>query len=106
VCDTADFVGSTEAIIQYVAQGEVGRKFAIATELNLVNRLRVQYPEKTIWFLSPMVCMCSTMFRTDPQHLYATLLAIRDGDKTHQIIVPDTQRKWAKVALERMLNLA
>jgi len=106
VCETADFVGSTEAIIQYVAQAKVGRKFAIATELNLVNRLRMQYPEKPIWFLSPMVCMCSTMFRTDPQHLYATLLAIRDGDKTHQIIVPDTQKTWAKVALERMLNLA
>jgi len=46
------------------------------------------------------------MFRTDPQHLYATLLAIRDGDKSHQIIVPDAQKKWAKVSLERMLNLA
>ena len=105
VCDTADFVGSTEAIIQYVQQADTGMKFAIATELNLVNRLRMQHPEKPIWFLSPMVCMCSTMFRTDPQHLYATLLAIRDGDTSHQIVVPDAQKVWAKVSLERMLNL-
>ena len=105
VCETADFIGSTEAIIQHVEAAETGSKFAIATELNLVNRLRIQYPDKPIWFLSPMVCMCSTMFRTDLQHLYAALLAIRDGDKRHQIIVPDTQKQWAKVSLQRMLNL-
>jgi len=106
VCETADFVGSTEAIIQYVKAADVGSKFAIATELNLVNRLRIQYPDKPVWFLSPMVCMCSTMFRTDPQHLYATLLAIRDGNNEHQIIVPKAQKRWAKLSLERMLNLA
>jgi len=106
VCETADFVGSTEAIIQYVQAADSGAKFAIATELNLVNRLRIQHPDKPVWFLSPMVCMCSTMFRTDPQHLYATLLAIRDGQKDHQIIVPETHKYWAKLSLESMLNLA
>jgi len=106
VCETADFIGSTEAIIQYVKAADAGSKFAIATELNLVNRLRIQYPDKPIWFLSPMVCMCSTMFRTDPQHLYATLLAIHDGNYDNQIIVPTSQKRWAKLSLERMLNLA
>jgi len=105
VCETADFIGSTEAIIHYVKAADTGSKFAIATELNLVNRLRIQYPDKPIWFLSPMVCMCSTMFRTDPQHLYATLLAIRDGNNSQQIIVPQSQKRWAKLSLERMLNL-
>ena len=105
VCETADFIGSTEAIIKHVQAAEKDSKFAIATELNLVNRLRIQYPDKPIWFLSPMVCMCSTMFRTDPQHLYATLLAIRDGKKDNQIIVPKHQKRWAKLSLERMLNL-
>ncbi|TLS67483.1 quinolinate synthase NadA [Mariprofundus erugo] len=106
VCETADFVGSTEMIIKHVAEAPAGSKFAIATELNLVNRLRLQFPDKPIWFLSPMVCMCSTMFRTDPQHLYAALLSIRDGNITHQIIVPDNQKRLAKLALERMLSLA
>lgn len=105
VCETADFVGSTERIIEHVAQAEAGQSFAIATELNLVNRLRIQYPDKPVWFLSPMICMCSTMFRTDPQHLCAALRSIRDGSVTHQIEVPHQQKRWAKLSLERMLNL-
>ncbi len=106
VCETADFTGSTEAIIQHVTRAETGSKFAIATELNLVNRLRIQFPEKPIWFLSPMVCMCSTMFRTDPQHLCASLFAIRNRGQLNQISVPANQRRWARLSLERMLNLA
>ncbi|MFQ5581920.1 MAG: quinolinate synthase NadA [Mariprofundaceae bacterium] len=106
VCDTADFVGSTEAIIQHVRQAPKGQAFAIATELNLVNRLRLQYPDKPVYFLSPMVCMCSTMFRTDPQHLCASLTAIREGEQVNRISVPHDQKRWARLSLERMLNLA
>jgi len=105
VCETADFVGSTEAIIRHVEEAPAGRSFAIATELNLVNRLRLQHPDKPVYFLSPMVCMCSTMFRTDPQHLYASLLAIKNGDPVNQVSVAQPQKRWAKLALERMLNL-
>jgi len=106
VCETADFVGSTEMIIRHVAEAPSGQKFAIATELNLVNRLRLQFPDKPIWFLSPTICMCSTMFRTDPQHLYAALCSIRDEQVTNRILVAPEQKLWAKVALERMLSLA
>jgi len=111
VCETADFVGSTEMIIKRVSEAETGQAFAIGTELNLVNRLRIQFPDKPIWFLSPMVCMCSTMFRTDPQHLCAALTSIRDSRNGHQnisnqITVPHQQKRWAKLALERMLHLA
>ena len=106
VCETADFVGSTEAIIQYVSKAPIGQSFAIATELNLVNRLRLQYPDKPIWFLSPMVCMCSTMFRIDPQHLCASLIAIRDHHPTNQVKVASQQKRWAKLSLERMLNVS
>jgi len=105
VCETADFVGSTEAIIRHVAEAASGSKFAIATELNLVNRLRLQFPDKPVWFLSPMVCMCSTMFRTDPQHLCAALTAIRDGGKLNQVSVPGEQKPWARLSLQRMLDL-
>ena len=104
VCETADFVGSTEAIIQYVAKAPSGSKFAIATELNLVNRLRINFPDKPIWFLSPMVCMCSTMFRTDPQHLCASLMAIRDSGTLNRVSVSKEESRWAKLSLERMLN--
>ena len=110
VCEVADFIGSTEMIIKHVSAAPVGSKFAIATELNLVNRLRIQFPDKPIWFLSPMVCMCSTMFRTDPQHLCAALRSVRDalhGQQhiSNQIKVPQQQKRWARLSLERMLNL-
>jgi len=104
VCETADFVGSTEAIIRHVAEAASDSSFAIATELNLVNRLRLQHPDKPIWFLSPMVCLCSTMFRTDPQHLCASLQAIAEGGKLNRITVPAEIKRWAKISLERMLH--
>jgi len=105
VCETADFVGSTEAIIQYVGKAAAGQPFAIGTELNLVNRLRLIHPDKPIYFLSPTVCMCSTMFRTDPQHLYVALLGIAEGHTSNQIKVPNADKHWAKFSLDRMLNL-
>jgi len=105
VCETADFVGSTGAIIQHVEQAEAGQGFAIGTELNLVNRLRLKHPEHPIYFLSPTVCMCSTMFRTDPQHLYTALLGIAEGNISNQIKVPDADKRWARLSLDRMLNL-
>lgn len=105
VCETADFVGSTEVIIQHVKRAPSGSKFAIATELNLVNRLRITYPDKPIWFLSPTVSMCSTMFRTDPQHLCYALQAIVNGEGYHQIKVDESDKKNALKALQSMLDL-
>jgi len=106
VCDLADFMGSTEAIIRYVEAAPSGQPFAIGTELNLVNRLRLDFPEKPVYFLSPTVCMCSTMFRTDPQHLCASLEAISGNGIINQVKVPDEDKHHAKIALERMLSLA
>ena len=111
VCEVSDFIGSTEMIIKHVSEAPAGSKFAIATELNLVNRLRIQFPDKPIWFLSPMICMCSTMFRTDPQHLLIALTSVSDSINnnqkiSNQIIVPHKQQRWAKLSLERMLSLA
>jgi len=105
VCDISDFVGSTEAIIAHVEQAEVGQRFAIATELNLVNRLRLQFSNKPIYFLSPTICMCSTMFRTDPQHLYQALKSIADQNITNQVKVHETDKHWAKISLQRMLAI-
>jgi len=105
VCAKADFVGSTEAIIRHVQKAASGQSFAIGTELNLVNRLRLQHPDKPVYFLAPMVCMCSTMFRTDPQHLYAALKSVADGQPINVIRVPEEDARWARVALDRMLEL-
>ncbi|MDQ6961461.1 MAG: quinolinate synthase NadA [Mariprofundaceae bacterium] len=105
VCDIADFVGSTEAIIAHVAAAKTGQRFAIGTELNLVNRLRLQFPQKPVHFLSPTICMCSTMFRTDPQHLLAALQSIADHHITNQVKVHETDKHWAKISLQRMLAI-
>jgi len=106
VCETADFVGSTEAIIQYVAAAPEGQSFAVATELNLVNRLRLHNPGKPVYFLSPTICMCSTMFRTDPQHLLASLREVEAGHVAHPIRVPAVDQQWGRLSLQRMLELA
>jgi len=105
VCETSDFVGSTEAIIRHVAHAENGQEFAIGTELNLVNRLRLRHPNHSIYFLSPTVCMCSTMFRTDPQHLYTALLDVSEGHINNRVRVADEDKRRARIALDRMLNL-
>ncbi len=105
VCETADFTGSTEAIIQHVAHASPGQAFAIGTELNLVNRLRLRNPNHPIYFLSPTVSMCSTMFRTDPQHLYSALLGVSEGRVSNRVRVADEDKRWAKISLDRMLSL-
>ncbi len=105
VCEKADFVGSTEQIIRHVEAAPAGTRFAIATELNLVHRLRRRHPDKPIWFLSPTVCMCATMFRTDPQHLLAALEAAARGEPWNPVRVPESVRGPARTALDRMLAL-
>jgi len=106
VADRSDLIGSTEYIIRTVTSAPAGSRWAVGTELNLVNRLKRDNPDKEIYFLSPMVCMCSTMFRIDAPHLLWSLERIEAGSIVNQIIVPDADRYWAKVALERMLELA
>lgn len=105
VVDKSDLTGSTEFIIQTVRHAPEGTKWAVGTELNLVNRLKGENPGKEIYFLSPMVCMCSTMYRIDAPHLLWALEKIEEGKPVNQIIVPDCDRYDAKIALDRMLEL-
>src|SRR5262249_22628484 len=69
VVDQADVVGSTGKIIREVEAAPAGTQWAIGTELHLVNRLKQEHPEQQIHFLSPVVCMCATMYRIDLAHL-------------------------------------
>jgi quinolinate synthase len=101
----ADLVGSTEFIIKTVEAAPPGTSWAIGTELNLVKRLAQQHPEQSIAFLDRNVCYCSTMNRIDLPHLVWALESLVDGVVVNQIRVdPDTER-YAKIALERMLEL-
>ena len=55
--------------------------------------------------LDPFGCLCSTMFRVSPNHLLWILEGLVDGDIHNQIIVPDETKRWAKLALDRMLEI-
>jgi quinolinate synthase len=103
VVDKADLRGSTSRIIREVEAAPAGTKWAIGTELHLVNRLKHEHPEQEIHFLSPVVCMCATMYRIDLAHLCWSLENLAAGTPVNVIRVDDQTARWALVALERML---
>ena len=105
VNDIADVSGSTGKIIQTVRESPAGTKWAIGTELHLVNRLKAEHPEQEIHFLSPVICMCATMYRIDLAHLCWTLENLRDGDVVNRIEVDEETARWSLIALERMLSV-
>jgi len=105
VLSAADVVGSTEAIIKTVEQSPAGSKWAIGTELNLVQRLANAHPDKTVLFLDKTVCYCSTMNRIDLPHLVWAMETLVNGRLVNQISVDSETALNAKVALERMLAL-
>jgi len=105
VVSIADVVGSTEKIIQTVKNSPAGSKWAIGTELNLVQRLSRTMPDKEIFFLDKTVCYCSTMNRIDLPHLVWAMESLVQGQVVNQIVVPEEVRKYSKLALERMLAL-
>jgi quinolinate synthase len=101
----ADVVGSTEMIIKTVTDSPSGSKWAIGTELNLVQRLARENPDKEVVFLDKTVCYCSTMNRIDLPHLVWAMEALVAGRVVNQIKVDEQVALQAKVALERMLAL-
>ena len=105
VNDIADHSGSTGYIIKTVAAAEPGTEWAIGTELHLVNRLKQEHPEQEIHFLSPVVCMCATMYRIDLAHLCWSLENLVAGTPVNTIDVDEETRKWSLVALARMLEV-
>jgi quinolinate synthase len=105
VVDQSDLVGSTEYILNTVRAAPAGSKWAIGTELHLVNRLKNEHPEQEIHFLSTMVCMCATMYRIDLPHLCWALENLVSGRVVNEIKVPDDVARHAKLALDRMLQV-
>lgn len=107
VCQKSEFIGSTEAILKIVREAEPGTRWLVATELNLVNRLNDECKDqgKNVHFMSPTVCMCSTMFRTDPQHLVWVLENLVAGHVVNRISVPERESVLAKKALDNMLSI-
>jgi quinolinate synthase len=105
VVTAADQIGSTEKIINIVKQSPAGSKWAIGTELNLVQRISQTNPDKEIYFLDKDICYCSTMNRIDLPHLVWAMESLVSGTVVNQIRVTPEVSKYSKLALERMLAL-
>ena len=102
----ADDDGSTEYIIKQVKSGPAGSVWAVGTEIHLVNRLAQEVaPDKTVLSLDQFGCLCSTMFRVSPNHLLWILEELIEGRVHNRIVVPDQQKHWNRVALDRMLSI-
>ena len=105
VCEKAQYIGSTEYILRTIREAEAGTRWLVGTELNMVNRLANEMRPRgvEVHFMSPTVCMCSTMFRTDPQHLAWILENLAEGHVVNRIQVPVEDALPAKQSLDRML---
>lgn len=101
ICQASDFVGSTSQLIKFIAELDPEQKVAVGTEFNMVNRLR----PKNTYVLSSTKPECPTMNETTLQDLYDVLKSIDDGEPLNEIEVDEKTQKWAKIALERMLEL-
>ncbi len=103
ICDMADFVGSTSQLIEYIKELPLEQKVAVGTEYNMVNRLR----EKNTYILSSTKPECPTMNETTLEDVYKTLKSIEDNTISEETLinVDENVIKWAKIALERMLEI-
>jgi quinolinate synthase len=107
VVQAADDSGSTEYIIKTITDSPAGSVWAVGTEVHLVNRLARQVePERTVLSLDQFGCLCSTMFRVSPNHLLWVLEGLVEGVVHNRIVVPDDQKHWTRVALDRMLSIS
>ncbi len=107
VCQKADVLGSTEKIIKTIEEGAPGASFAVGTEIHLVNRLAQRFAPlgKKVITLDDSGCLCTTMYRISPAHLAWALESLVAGKVVNQIKVADETKYWAKVALDRMLEV-
>jgi len=105
VVSQADKVGSTAFIMKTVEAAPAGSKWAIGTEHHLVNRLKQEHPDQFVTTLAPYACECATMYRISPESLLNILENLKSGVVKNQIIVSDSEKRWAKIALERMLDV-
>ena len=107
LCQKADGIGSTEGLIKMIKEAPEGSKFAVGTEIHLVNRMGKEFAKenKMVITLDDSGCLCTTMFRISPQHLCWALENLVDGQVVNRIQVPEDVKHWARVALDRMLEI-
>jgi quinolinate synthase len=107
ICQKADSIGSTEKLLKLVREAPAGTQFAVGTEMHLVNRMAKEFAAegKKVITLDDSGCLCTTMFRISPQHLCWALENLVEGNVVNRIRVHDEVKRWARVALDRMLEI-
>jgi len=107
VCQRAEGIGSTEGLLKMIRDAAPGTSFAVGTEIHLVNRMGKEFARegKKVITLDDSGCLCTTMFRISPQHLCWALENLVEGNIVNQIQVADDVKRWARVALDRMLEI-
>src|SRR5215831_8010382 len=107
VCQKADGIGSTESLIKMIAEAPEGSKFAVGTEIHLVNRMGKEFARerKMVITLDESGCLCTTMFRISPQHLCWALENLTEDNVVNRIQVPEDVKHWSRLALDRMLEI-
>ena len=107
VCQKSDALGSTEQLIALIEQAPAGAMFAVGTEIHLVNRMARRFADegKKIITLDDTGCLCTTMYRISPHHLAWALENLLEGRVVNRIQVKPSVKHWAKVALDRMLEV-
>ena len=108
VCQKADGIGSTDKLIKIIREAPSGMSFAVGTEIHLVNRMGKEFAAqgKKVITLDDSGCLCTTMFRISPQHLCWALENLVEGNMVNQIKVKEDVKHWARVALDRMLEIS
>lgn len=97
----ADAVGSTSYIVNYVKEAPPDSTIIIGTEINLISRLALEYPDKNIFELH--YSLCPNMFKINLKNLLWTL---ENVGKVNVIEVPEDIKVDSRAALDRMLDLA
>lgn len=106
VAKQADYMGSTNYIAKTIEEAPKGSKWAIATEVHLVNRLAKKHADKKIFLVGTPICMCSMMDRISPQYLLWTLESLIKGKVINKVKVPESIKKHALKALNRMFEVS
>ena len=106
VVQAADMDGSTEFIRKTITEAPPGSQWAVGTEISLVSRLARENPDKVVFCLDSITCPCSTMYRIHPAYLYWVLDGLLHGEMVNQVTVDEETRRFSRIALERMLEVA
>ena len=105
VVEAADEAGSTELIAKRIYEAAPGTTWAVGTEINLVSRLAKENPDKNVFCLDPVICPCSTMYRIHPAYLAWVMEELVEGRVVNRIQVDADTQHWARVALDRMIEV-